>query len=86
MKTFIILIILFLILIGVSLIYLLYALMSIDAIYNIKTGDIQYVVNELAKYSVRVMLFLTTFTITLLVIITLAFLITMVKDLHNLSY
>ena len=84
MKSFIILIILFLILIGVSLIYLLYVLMSIDAIYNIKTGDIQHVVNELNKYSVRVMFFLTAFTITLLVIITLIFLIAMIKDLHNL--
>jgi hypothetical protein len=84
MKPLIILIILFLILIDVSLIYLLYTLMSIDAIYNIKTGDIQYVVNELTKYSVRVMLFLTTFIITLLIILTLVFLIAMVRDFHNL--
>jgi len=77
LKVFLVLIILFLVFICVSLVYLFYALMSIDAIYNIKSGDIFYVINELNKYSVRIMLFLSAFVIILLMIITMAFVVIM---------
>jgi len=40
--------IIFMILVAVSLVYLFYALMDINVIYNIK-GDIQHVVDELSK-------------------------------------
>jgi len=58
LKIFLVLMFLFLFLISVSLVYLFYALINIDAIYNIKSGDVLYVINELNKYSVRIMLFL----------------------------
>jgi hypothetical protein len=64
--------ILFMILVAVSLVYLFYALMNIDVIYNIK-GDIQHVVDELSKHSIRIMLFLIAFTIIFLVAITMLF-------------
>jgi hypothetical protein len=51
--------------------------MNIDAIYNIKSGDVLYVINELNKYSVRIMLFLSVFVIILLMIITMAFVVIM---------
>jgi hypothetical protein len=77
LKIFVVLIILFLVFICVSLVYLFYVLMNIDAIYNIKSGDILYVINELNKYSVRIMFFLSVFVIILLMIITMAFVIMM---------
>jgi hypothetical protein len=63
LKIFVVLIILFLVFICVSLVYLFYVLMNIDAIYNIKSGDILYVINELNKYSVRIMFFLMAFVV-----------------------
>jgi len=64
--------ILFMILVAISLVYLFYAIMNIDIIYNIK-GDIQHVVDELNKHSIRIMLFLIAFTIIFLVAITMLF-------------
>jgi len=63
----------FMILVAVSLVYLFYALMDIDVIYNIKDGGIQHVVDELNKHSIRIMLFLIAFTIIFLVAITMLF-------------
>jgi hypothetical protein len=60
------------ILVAVSLVYLFYAIMNIDIIYNIK-GDIQYVVDELNKHPIRIMLFLIAFTIIFPVAITTLF-------------
>ena len=77
LKIFVVFLILLLILICVSLIYLFYVLINIDAIYNIKSGDIMYVINELNKYSVRIMFFLSVFVIILLMIITMAFVVIM---------
>ncbi len=65
--------ILFMILVAVSLIYLFYALMNINVIYNIKDRDIQHVIDELSKHSIRIMLFLIAFTIIFLVAITMLF-------------
>jgi hypothetical protein len=65
--------ILFMILVAVSLVYLFYALMNIDVIYNLKGGDIQHVVDELSKHSIRIMPFLIAFTIIFLVAITMLF-------------
>ena len=63
----------FMILVAVSFVYLFYALMDINAIYNIKDGGIQHIVDELNKHSIRIMLFLIAFTIIFLVAITMLF-------------
>jgi len=70
-KIFIIVSALFLAMIGVSLIFLVYALMDIDAIYNIKEGSIEYRVGEIARLSMRIMFSLVAFVIIFLVAITI---------------
>jgi cell division protein FtsB len=70
-KIFIIVSALFLAMIGVSLIFLVYALMDVDAIYNIKDGSIEYRVGEMARLSMRIMFTLVAFVIIFLVAITI---------------
>jgi len=77
LKVFLVFLFLFLFLICVSLVYLFYALINIDVIYNIKSGDVLYVVDELNKYSMRIMFFLSVFVIILLMIITMVFVVMM---------
>jgi hypothetical protein len=70
-KFFIIVSALFLAMIGVSLIFLVYALMDIDAIYNIRDGSIEYRIGEMARLSMRIMFTLVAFVIIFLVAITI---------------
>ena len=70
-KIFIIVSALFLAMIGVSLIFLVYALMDVDAIYNIKEGSIEYRVGEIARLSMRIMFTLVAFVIIFLMAITI---------------
>jgi sterol desaturase/sphingolipid hydroxylase (fatty acid hydroxylase superfamily) len=70
-KIFIIVSALFLAMIGVSLIFLVYALMDIDAIYNIKDGSIEYRIGEMVRLSMRIMFSLVAFVIIFLVAITI---------------
>jgi len=70
-KFFIIVSALFLAMVGVSLIFLVYALMDIDAIYNIRDGSIEYRIGEMARLSMRIMFTLIAFVIIFLVAITI---------------
>jgi len=70
-KFFIIVSALFLAMVGVSLIFLVYALMDIDAIYNIKDGSIEYRIGEMARLSMRIMFTLVAFVIIFLVAVTI---------------
>jgi sterol desaturase/sphingolipid hydroxylase (fatty acid hydroxylase superfamily) len=70
-KIFIIVSALFLAMIGVSLIFLVYVLMDIDAIYNIKEGSIEYRVGEMTRLNMRIMFTLVAFVIIFLMAITI---------------